>query len=168
MTFDLQTLADRIAVEERLFLYAHYLDTMQFDRIADEIFTEDANVDFGGANVTGRKAIHQQVLGYRDALTGCSHNITNVLIEVDGDSARSMSRVLAWHWFAKPDADPYGATDLLAVGGYEDRLVRTELGWRIATRRGLNFGTGVGVGSVPDPMRPIFEGMWGRRPDWPA
>lgn len=168
MTIDLQSLADRIAIEERILLYAHYLDSMQFDRVAAEIFTEDANVDFGGANVTGRTDIHAQVMGYKGALKGCSHNISNLFVEVDGDEARASSRVMAWHWFDLPDADPFAQTDLLAVGGYQDRLRRTRDGWRIFERRGLNFGTGVGVGAVPEPMKPIFQGMWGRFPTWPA
>ncbi|OAN56254.1 nuclear transport factor 2 family protein [Sphingobium sp. TCM1] len=167
MTLDIQLLADRIAIEERLLLYAHYLDSGQFERVASEIFTLDANVDFGGANVKGRDAIHAQVMGYKDALQGCSHNISNIIIAVDGDEARTSSRVMAWHWLNQPDADPYGQTDLLAVGGYEDRLRRVAGVWRIHERRGLNFGTGVGVGIVPDPMKPIFQGMWGRRPQWP-
>lgn len=167
MTVNLQLLADRIAIEERLLFYAHYLDSAQYERVAGEIFTQDANVDFGGANVTGHAAIHAQVMGYKEVLKGCSHNISNIIIAVDGDEARASSRVMAWHWLNYPGADPYGPTDLLAVGGYEDRLRRDAGGWRIHERRGLNFGTGVGVGIVPDPMKPIFEGMWGRRPRWP-
>ncbi|WP_336971289.1 nuclear transport factor 2 family protein [Sphingobium aromaticiconvertens] len=87
---------------------------------------------------------------------------------MNGDEARAASRILAWHWFAIPDADPLRPSDLLAVGAYEDRLRRTADGWRIYERRGINFGTGVGVGQVPDPMRPIFEGMQGRRTSWPS
>lgn len=67
-----------------------------------------------------------------------------------------------------PGADPLRPTDLLAVGGYEDRLRRTAQGWRIYERRGINFGTGIGAGSVPDPMRAIFQAMQGRTPGWPA
>jgi ketosteroid isomerase-like protein len=167
VTLDLATLADRIAIEECIFHYAHLLDSLQFDRIAAEIFTEDANVDFGGANVAGRSNIHAQVMGYREAMTGCSHNITNLVIVVEGDEARATARVMAWHWFAKPDADRFAETDLLAIGGYEDRLRRTPDGWRIFRRRGFNCGTGVGIGVVPEPMRPNFDGMAGRIPAWP-
>lgn len=167
MTLDLQALADRIAIEERLLLYAHFLDSAQYERVAAEIFTADATVDFGGVTVTGRDAIHAQVMGYKGALRGCLHTVSNVIVALDADTARASSRVMAWHWFDYPGADPLGPTDLLAVGGYEDTLRREPEGWRIHERRGLNFGTGVGVGTVPDPMKPIFEGMSGRRPTWP-
>lgn len=106
-------------------------------------------------------------MSYQGALMGCSHNITNVVIEVNGDEARAASRILAWHWFAIPEADALRPTDLLAVGGYEDRLLRTAEGWRIHERRGFNLGTGIGAGTVPEPMRPIFEGMQDRKPSWP-
>ncbi|ALR21825.1 nuclear transport factor 2 family protein [Sphingobium baderi] len=168
MTIDLQILADRIAIEECIYRYAHLVDSMQYDRIAKEVFTEDGSIDFGGAQSVGREAIHAQCMSYQGALTGCSHNVTNLVIEVSGDEARAASRVLAWHWFALPDADPLRATDLLVVGGYEDRLRRTTDGWRIYERKGLNFGTGIGAGTVPEPMRPILEGMKGRTPSWPA
>jgi hypothetical protein len=168
MTIDLQTIADRIAVEECIYRYAHLIDSMQFDRIATEVFTEDGCIDFGSARSEGRAAIHAQSMGYQGALLGCSHNVTNLVIEVSGDEARAASRIMAWHWFANPDADPLRQTDLLAIGGYEDRLRRTPEGWRIYDRRGLNFGTGVGIGVIPEPMRPIFEGMQGRTPSWPA
>ena len=168
MTMQAQVLTDRIAIEECLYRYAHLIDAMQYHRIAEEVFTEDGSIDFGGARAVGREAIHAQCMSYQGALLGCSHNVTNVVIEVDGDEARAASRILAWHWFAIPGADPLRPTDLLAVGGYEDQLRRTPQGWRIHERRGLNFGTGVGAGQVPEPMRPIFEGMQGRTPSWPA
>jgi hypothetical protein len=168
MTVDPATIADRIAIEECIYRYAHLVDAMQFHRIADEVFTADGAIDFGAARSVGREAIHAQCMAYQGALMGCSHNVTNVVIEVSGDEARAASRILAWHWFAIPGADPLRPTDLLAVGGYEDHLRRTEAGWRIYERRGLNFGTGVGAGQVPEPMRPVFEGMQGRLPTWPA
>lgn len=168
MTHSLQILADRIAIEECLYRYAHLIDAMHYHRIADEVFTPDGIIDFGGAKAVGRDAIHAQCMTYQGALLGCCHNVTNVVIEVDGDEALAASRILAWHWFAIPDADPLRAADLLAVGGYEDRLRRTPDGWRIHERRGLNFGTSVGAGQVPEPMRPIFAGMQGRAPTWPA
>jgi hypothetical protein len=75
MTTALAALADHIAVEERILLYAHHLDSLQFERVADEISTEDASLDFGGIHVVSREAINWQLTGYRAALIGCSHNM---------------------------------------------------------------------------------------------
>lgn len=167
MTSDSTSLSDRIAVEERLYMYAHLLDSQQYHRVADEVFTDDGDIDFGGTRAQGRAEIVATVTGYTGMLKGCSHNISNVIIEIAGDDARATSKVLAWHWFHREDGNEYASTDLLAVGGYQDRLRRTPKGWRIYQRRGMNFGTGIGVGDVPDEMKPIFDGMRGRLPDWP-
>ena len=48
MTITLQALADRLAIEERVYMYAHLLDSKQYHRIAEEVFTEDGDIDFGG------------------------------------------------------------------------------------------------------------------------
>ncbi len=168
MTLDLQTLSDRIAIEERLNFYAHFIDTRQFHRVAAEVFTEDADVDFAGLNVVGRAAIDSTLKGLTTGIIGTSHNISNVFIEVNGDDARMSCRIMAWHWFEKPGGDKLAPTDLLAVGGYQDRVRRTPEGWRIYHRRGLSFGTGIGIGAVPDDLRPIMEATLGRVADWPG
>lgn len=167
MTVDPATLADRLAVEERIYMYAHLLDSQQYHRIADEVFTDDGDIDFGGQRACGRAQIEATVMGYTGVLKGCSHNTSNIIIEVDGDEARATSKVMAWHWFHRADGNEYAETDLLAIGGYQDRLRRTPAGWRIYHQRGVNFGTGIGVGQVPDAMKPVFDGMRGRLPDWP-
>ena len=167
MAVDMQALSDRVAIEERLYIYAHLLDSQQYDRVASEIFTEDGDIDFGGQRANGRAEIQATVMGYTGVLLGCSHNISNVIIELNGDEARATSKVMAWHWFYKPDGGDYDPSDLLAIGGYQDRLRRTAEGWRIYQRRGANFGTGIGIGDVPAEMRPIFDGMRGRLPTWP-
>ena len=167
MAVDMQALSDRVAIEERLYIYAHLLDSQQYDRVASEIFTEDGDIDFGGQRANGRAEIQATVMGYTGVLLGCSHNISNVIIEVNGDEARAASKVMAWHWFNKPDGGDYDPSDLLAIGGYQDRLRRTAEGWRIYQRRGANFGTGIGIGDVPAEMQAIFDGMRGRLPTWP-
>ena len=168
MPIDLQTLEDRIAIEDCLKRYAHLIDSGQPERVAQDIFTEDADVTLGGIHVIGREAIHAALTGMMGAMAGVSHNITNVLIEVGDDDAEALSRIIGWHWFARPDADPFGPADLVAVGGYQDRLRRTTDGWRICHRRGMNFGTGVGLGTATEELKPVFQGMWGRKPQWPV
>ena len=168
MAIDLQTLEDRIEIEDCLNRYAHLIDSGQPERVAEEIFTEDADVTLGGIHVVGRKAIHAALTGMMGSMAGVSHNISNVLIEVRGDEAEALSRIIGWHWFARPDADPFGPADLVAVGGYQDRLRRTADGWRICHRRGMNFGTGVGLGAATEELKPVFQGMWGRKPQWPV
>ena len=168
MAVDLQHLSDRIEIEDCLKRYAHLIDSGQPQCVADAVFTEDADITLGGVHVVGRKAIKESLTGMMGQIAGVSHNITNVLIELKGDEAEALSRIIGWHWFARPDADPFAAADLVSVGAYQDRLRQTAEGWRIYHRRGMNFGTGVGIGTVTEDLKPVFQGMWGRVPQWPV
>lgn len=165
---DLQVLADRIAIEECLYYYAHYIDSGQPAKVATEVFAEDADITLGGIQAVGQESIRETLAGLMASMAGVSHNVTNVMIEVKGDEAEAYSRITGWHWFAGPDVDPFGPADLVAIGGYQDRLRRTPRGWRIYHRRGMNFGTGIGIGTATAELRPVFQGMWGRKPHWPV
>lgn len=168
MESELRTLIDRIAIEDCIKRYAHLIDSGEPARVADEVFAEDADITLGGIAVVGHGAIRDTLRGLTETMAGVSHNITNILVEVRGDDAVALSRIIGWHWFARPDADPFGEADLVAVGGYQDRLRRTPDGWRIYHRRGMNFGTGIGIGAATDELKPVFQGMWGRKPQWPV
>lgn len=160
---------DRLAVEDVVILYGHLHDSKQSHRIADEIFTADATIDFGTGIVAGREAIRAFFASF-DAIMGTSHNISNLIVEGSGDVARCQSHCLAWHWLDRPDIDGRPSlhpADTLAIGGYQDDLRREPEGWQIMRRRIVQFGTGLGVGSIAPQLRPIFEGAIGRLPEWP-
>jgi hypothetical protein len=168
MTLDLQILTDRIAIEERLNLYAHYIDTGQASRVPSEIFTIEADIMLGGIPVIGREALADMLASMMKAMDGTSHNITNVMIDVRGDEAYAYSRIIGWHWLARPGADSFRPADLTAVGAYQDHFRRTPEGWRIGKRRGMNYGTGIGIGTIGEELKPVFQGMWGRMHEWPV
>jgi hypothetical protein len=156
------------AIQKLLVLSCHRVDANRLDRMAGDIFTEDAVVDYGMVRVSGRDQIHAFYTGFDSNLLGTSHNLTNAYIDVDGDEARSLSYVLAWHWHNQVGGavEPL-PTDILVVGGYQDRLRRTPDGWRIVERITVQFGTGVGAGAPTPAIRPVIEGMLGRLPTWP-
>jgi hypothetical protein len=162
-------LSDRLAVQDVVILYAHLLDSGQHDRLAAEIFAPDAVLDLGSAVLSGREAIIGYLTGF-SGLLGTSHNVSNFIVEIDGDRARCQSHCLAWHWMKQPE-QPDGpdilAADILAVGGYQDVMRRDGGRWLIEHRVMLSFGTGLGVGTLSDAFKPLFKGMLGRRPDWP-
>jgi hypothetical protein len=164
----LRALEDWRSVYEHEIHYAHLLDTGQTNRVADDIFTVDAEVDYGTGRLRGRDAIHAFYSGFEGALLGTSHNLGNFHIEVEGDRARSLCRAMAWHWHKtseRPSMLP--AADLLAIGGYQDELERGPSGWRVSRRVSVQFGTGIGTGAATEAIRPIFEGLMGRLPTWP-
>jgi hypothetical protein len=175
MSTDLQALESRLRaledwrrVYEHEIYYAHLLDTGQTRRVADDIFSPDAEVDYGTGRLQGRDAIHAFYSGFEGALLGTSHNLGNFHIEVQGDHARSVCRAMAWHWHkTSGDDSALPAADLLAIGGYQDELRRGASGWRVSRRVSVQFGTGIGVGAPTDAIRPIFKGLMGRLPTWP-
>ena len=175
MSTDLQALESRLRaledwrhVYEHEIYYAHLLDTGQTRRVAEEIFSADAEVDYGTGRLQGRDAIHAFYSGFEGALLGTSHNLGNFHIEVQGDRARSVCRAMAWHWHKTAGGDgALPAADLLAIGGYQDELQRAASGWRVSRRVSVQFGTGIGVGAATDAIRPIFKGLMGRLPTWP-
>jgi hypothetical protein len=159
---------DRLAIQDLLCLYAHFHDSKQPHRIPEEIFTADAVIDFGTGPLAGRDAIGAFFAGFA-GLLGTSHNITNIIIDGDGDRARAQCHCLAWHWLERPEVDGRPSIhpcDFLAVGGYQDLLIRGAEGWRISNRKTVQYGTGLGVGDA-EPARAVLEGGLGRLPDWP-
>jgi hypothetical protein len=164
----LRKLEDWQNVYELELHYAHLLDTAQNGRVAEEIFSADAELDFGTGRLRGRNAIHAFYVGFAGAMLGTSHNLSNLRIEVNGDRARSLCRAMAWHWYrpTQSSGELRGA-DLLAIGGYQDELAREPAGWRITRRISVQFGTGIGLGTATDAIRPIFAGLMGRLPTWP-
>lgn len=131
MTPQLQELADRRAIDDVLYRYAHALDSHEWERLA-EVFTPDAVADFlelGGVN-EGLDAITGLIAGVLSGLDHSQHLIGSPLAVVDGDTATARCYLQAQHVFAGAD----GGDHFLVGGTYVDELVRTGDGWRIRHR----------------------------------
>lgn len=136
-------LGDRAEITDVINLYGRGVATRDTDLLVS-IFTEDAELDYYGSDlVKGRDAIRAKFGG---ALTTADRNhapmplderlvsvplMTNILIELDGDTARAESYCLATH--AGPRAGE-GRVLLRATRNLDD-LARTGAGWKIARRR---------------------------------
>ena len=165
--YDLQTLSDRLEVEEHIMHYPHLLDSGRIDEVAAAIFAEDGVLQFGELRLEGREQIGENFLKMTAMLNGTSHNVTNLIITVDGETARANYRILAWHWFKSEADDPLAEQQMLAVGGYEDELVRTADGWRVKYRRSYALGSGIGIGHpVPEEFRDFMEMISHARITW--
>lgn len=143
--------SDRLQIHELINFHGHLMDEGEFDRL-DELFTKDVVYDvscLGGGQLNGARAVADaaQALGDRNPL---GHHVTNVVVtELNGDAARVRSKGLA----------------VLAGGGigsvvYDDELLRTEQGWRIAVRRVLPRRTplhpsGPGEDQPPGTISPL-------------
>lgn len=111
--------------------YAVAVDTDNID-LFDRIFTEDAVVGFGpGVEWTDRAALKAAFEVIHAPFAGTQHFTTNHHVVVNGDSASAYSYVHGYFIAKTPGPDNM----FHSTGWYEDRLVRTAAGWRIAERK---------------------------------
>ena len=121
---DLQTLADRVAIDDLLTSYTVAIDTHDWDRL-DTVFTPDAFIDYESAG--GVKGTFDEVLAWmQSTMAGfpmTQHLVANVGVELAGDSAKVRAM------FYNPMQMGNGK-NFWCGGWYNHELVRTADGWR--------------------------------------
>ena len=91
----LQQLADREAIRERLYRYCRSMDRADAP-LGRSIFHEDAQADYGRIyKGRGRDLIDELCKRHLQNFVGHSHQLTNILIDLDGDRAASEAYVTA-------------------------------------------------------------------------
>jgi uncharacterized protein (TIGR02246 family) len=122
---DMSVLEDKDAIREAMAAYCQALDSCRFADVAG-LFAEDGiwTTDYGTAQ--GRAAIEKQlssVVPRKGEGPQRKHYITNIIIKVDGDSAKSVSDYLIIR---------EAGADLIPVmgGTYRDEWVRQDGTWR--------------------------------------
>lgn len=130
--------ADRAAIEN---LQARYLFALDFGDPAAyaSTFTEDGILDWGAGEIEGRDAIADVVRrdGPPEENTGDAdlrpaagrHNITNIVLEIDGDTAVGRA-----YWFHMGNDNPERAAQLNSFGHYEDELRKVDGEWLFSKR----------------------------------
>jgi len=95
------------------------------------IFLPHATAELGRGTEQGVDAIIDRISGVLNVLDGSQHLVTNHRIHLHGDRATCSTYLHAQHVRkAARDGRLY-----VVAGRYEDDLVRTAEGWRIAHRR---------------------------------
>jgi len=86
---DLQSLVDSQAIRDQLYRYCRSVDRLDIP-LGHSVFHEDSHADYGAGvyQGPGRGAI-DTICRQHDGLTSHSHQISNILIELDGDRAGS-------------------------------------------------------------------------------
>jgi hypothetical protein len=127
--------ADRFAIINTINLYPIAVDSLSFD-LFDEIFTEDAHVDFGGpAQWNDLTALKRDFLAIHQPFRATQHKTGNHCLNLYGDTAHALSYVHAC--FVREVEG--GGNTYEARGWYDDTFVRTGAGWRIARRTSRNI-----------------------------
>ncbi len=128
----LQEISDRIEINDLLIRYTKAIDEKDWS-LLEEVFTPDARLDYvasggiAGALPEVKAWLAKALAMFPETL----HLIGNTEVELAGDSARARTAVYNPMFYANQD----GSRHHFAVGAYyNDELVRTEAGWRIAVR----------------------------------
>jgi hypothetical protein len=111
-------------------LYAVALDCQRWE-LFDQVFTADAEADFGGpARWQDRAALKRDFAAIHSPFDATQHVTTNHQVVVDGDRANCISYVVGRFIRTVPE----GGNMFESGGWYDDRLVRAGDGWRISNR----------------------------------
>ncbi|CAN5399203.1 nuclear transport factor 2 family protein [soil metagenome] len=130
---------DRQAIVDLAVAYCWALDTRDWDAL-DRVFTADATAVLGSPLLTGVEAIKQRVRQALRPLDTSQHMVNTHQVSVNGDTATSRCYFHAQHVRRAAGGD--GASpNFIVAGRYEDRLVRTIDGWRIAHRELVTMWT---------------------------
>ncbi len=121
--------ADRQAIEDVLVRYATGIDRRDWP-LFRTVFTEDCALDYGEIGTwRGVDAVVEFMVTAHQPAGHTLHRITNTAVSLDGDTATVRAYVDALIMSAD------NTSGVNAAGFYDDELVRTDGGWRIARRR---------------------------------
>ena len=124
---------DRRLISDKLALWCRCVDTLDMGRLS-EVFVQDLEWDFDGVVV--EKSLSRivnrivQHIGNNPFCGATQHCLSNMVIDIEGESAESHAYFCAAHAGA---GDLEGQT-LVVWGIYNDFWQRTEEGWRIVRR----------------------------------
>jgi hypothetical protein len=124
--------SERRSVVETLLRYCTAIDEGKWSLLAD-VFLPNARVDYtgvGGPVLSGAEAAGWLETKMADFKV-LQHFMSNIQVRHEGEEVRSTAYVLAVHGYE----DEAGKMLFFDLGGeYQDRLVETAAGWRIAER----------------------------------
>jgi 3-phenylpropionate/cinnamic acid dioxygenase small subunit len=149
----LQFLLDKHAIEQVYIRYCELIDAKQFDLLT-EVFTADTWHDYTqslpGVIVTSLAPLLASMHANLGAGSNCGathHNVGNFRIRVTSDRAEAKVNYYAVHrGIGKLEGALYSMWGL-----YDDQLVRTPAGWRVARRKYSSFLTEGPVVTSRDP-----------------
>ncbi len=136
MTDRLAVLLDKQDIAEIIYRLARAIDRCDPEAMA-ACYHADATDDHGLIKGSIDDFI-AQVMPMLQGMERTQHNITNLLIEVNGGTARSEAYFIAQHTLAsETGAGELGKVEMFAAGRYLDRFTRRQGSWKIAHRHAI-------------------------------
>ena len=119
------------AITDVIYRYCRALDRRDRE-LADTVWHPDGTADFGVTYSGPASGLLDQFWDNHAKLLGHSHQVTNILVEVDGDRAGSESYAIGTLWDL-PESRVL--TSMVTFGRYFDRWSRRDGVWAIDHRR---------------------------------
>ena len=124
--------ADFNAITRKVYEYAYGIDTRDWG-LYRSIFTDSITMTFTSynGNPPSEMLADDWVAGVKVLFSGLDatqHSMSNPLVDIDGDRARCRMYMQAAHFFLTDQ----GGNEYALGGYYDDELVRTDHGWKIA------------------------------------
>ncbi len=131
-TLSIEEISDRIQINDLLVRYTVAIDTKDWN-LLDTCFTEDARCDYtaSGGIAGPYPEVREWLAKALAPFSMTQHLIGNTVLELDGDSATARTMVHNPMGIPKEGS---GLTLFVVGAYYNDKLVHTEDGWRIAER----------------------------------
>lgn len=121
---------DRQAIVDLTVAYCWAIDGNRWDDL-DAVFTPDAHAELG-RSCDGLPAIKSRIEEALGPLDDSQHMVTNHQVTVSADGATGTCRCYFHAQHVRRAAA--GGANFIVAGRYEDEVVRTSDGWRIARR----------------------------------
>jgi SnoaL-like domain len=152
---------DLVAIENLVVDSQYLIDSGRWSELVDVVFAAEIDgvvpeADFGFAIWRGHEEIRAGFDAAMVRFDAAMHAVTNLRIELHGDTATARYYVQGWHWVKDaqlvedatcPTARP---ADFVVLGIMHDAVVRQAAGWRVASRRLQRQGPDVAVGKLPE------------------
>jgi SnoaL-like protein len=133
VSITVEELVAKQAITDVIYTYCRALDRMDWD-LAQTVWHPDGTADYGAGMYQGTgPGFLEWVWTQHAGMMGHSHQITNILIDVDGAHAASEAYVTAA--LRLPADDGAQATEIVSRGRYVDTWSRRDGRWAIDHRR---------------------------------
>ena len=115
-----------LAIPQLLYRYARAVDRLDM-ALLESVFAADAVIELGTIFSGDRTAFAAVVEQFMGPMTATRHELGNILIEVDGESAAVEAYVTAWHRLAAAGTD----SELVVRARYLSRAERRDGRWQL-------------------------------------
>lgn len=142
----MESLLEEARIERVLKRYATALDNREWAGL-ENVFTENATAHFQGlGHFDGRAEIVKLISSALSAAARTQHLLANVVIELDGNEARSTCYLQAVH----TGKDEFEGKAMTVWGEYRDQFQLTPAGWRIVHRElaGIHAEGDIGMAKI--------------------